>query len=179
MKAAGKRRLLAFLCAGSVLQRVFAQDAASNDLPRYYFDHGAERYTRDDMEKARTWVYEGLSLYPEDLRLKMLKQLLEQSPQPQPSPAPQQQQPQEPQTAQDPQESREGDSQTQHVREAHMEQGAETAEENGQALATMNREDAERMLDALNEREWAERMRIGADRLRRDMGRLPPVDKDW
>ena len=43
----------------------------------------------------------------------------------------------------------------------------------------MTREEASQLLDAMKEREQATREQMARDRLRSNMGRLPPVDKDW
>lgn len=158
------------------------------DPARYYFDHGAEQYTRDDLPKARAWIDEGLLLYPEDRKLLLLRQLLEQqqqsvgsnnrpdaqrqspdsSPQQQPSSAEEQQQagsePQQPQAA---------------TGEENRSPDEETAVSARRPSSRMSREEAERLLDALKDREAAVRQRIGLERALRGMHRLPPPEKDW
>lgn len=43
----------------------------------------------------------------------------------------------------------------------------------------MTREEATRLLDAMKQQEQAAREQIAQDRLRMNMGQLPPVEKDW
>lgn len=43
----------------------------------------------------------------------------------------------------------------------------------------MTREEASRLLDAMKQQEQAAREQIAQDRLRMNMGQLPPVEKDW
>ncbi|MCS6772051.1 MAG: hypothetical protein NZ740_08515 [Kiritimatiellae bacterium] len=143
----------------------------------YFFNRGAERYSRDDVESARRWVNEGLAQYPSEPKLILLKQLLEKPPQPQASSTPQ--------PDQSDQNKSETSSQEQEESKTH---GSANGEEHdrsappdstSETLASMSKEDAEQLLDALSNRELAERARMGADRIRRQMGRLPPVEKDW
>lgn len=43
----------------------------------------------------------------------------------------------------------------------------------------MTREEATRLLDAMKEQEQANREQMARDRMRMNMGQLPPVEKDW
>jgi hypothetical protein len=173
---------LALTCAGALALSSPARQAVplgdeTDASARYYFDHGAERYARDDIEKARAWVDEGLLLYPNDTKLILLRRLLEQPPAQQQS-----QQNQQPQSnGNDPKESTsesQGDEDSQSI--AEMSQDSNRPQENEQRpAAAMTREEAERVLDTLRDREAAARARAAADRIRRDMARHPPVEKDW
>ncbi|HMP75775.1 MAG TPA: hypothetical protein PKE12_05700 [Kiritimatiellia bacterium] len=155
---------------------LFGPFARAEESSRYYFDHGAEQFTRDDVEKARAWVDEGLVLYPQDEKLIALKQLLEQQ---------QQQQQQENQSSgneQDQQEPNEGEQDGQPEPQPG-EQGdsgePQDPPEQEKPASAMTPEEAERILDAMRDRESAERARVAEERLRREARRLPPVEKDW
>lgn len=163
------RLFIAALLANATL--AIAEDEPS----RFYFDHGAEQYTRDNKEKALSWVTEGLTLYPDEHKLLALKKLLEQ----------QQQQQQE-------QQQRESDSQAQQQTESSQSDGkaqspanpsAGEDKQNRQAqqpiASEMTPEEAERLLDAMRDREANERAQIAVDRLRRETHSLAPVEKDW
>ncbi len=163
------------ICAAAC---ALAAARAADETSRYYFDNGAERYTRDDVEKARAWVDEGLQLYPSDTKLILLRQLLEQPPQQQPQSSPNAQQ--QPQTG----EGQDSEQRDEHQQEQTSpsdapEQQTSSSEEEERPASAMSEEEAERILDALREREASDRARIAADRLRREMSRLPPVEKDW
>jgi hypothetical protein len=166
---------------GALASALRAESALASDetdaSARYYFNHGAEQFARDDIEKARAWVDEGLLLYPSDTKLILLRRLLEQPP-------PQQQ----------PQQSQEAQSEPAGKQESGPQQGAdddrpfaaETSEQPNpppdaeqRPAAAMTLEEAERVLDNLREREAAARARVAADRIRREMARHPPVEKDW
>lgn len=158
------------------------------DPSRYYFDHGAEHYTRDDLPKARAWIDEGLLLYPEDRKLLLLRQLLDQQrhstgsenrpdAQRQPPESPPQQQPssaveQQPAGTETPQPQAALGEENQSPSEG-------TAVSSRRPSSRMSREEAERLLDALKDREAAARQRIGMERALRGMHRLPPPEKDW
>ena len=168
-------RSISFLAALGLLAGGLAR---AGEPSRYYFDHGAEQFTRDDIEKARAWVDEGLVLYPQDERLIALKQLLEQQQQQQ-----QQQQDQDSGSQQDRQEPGEGEQDREPEEPRQEEQGkaGEPQEQPGedQPASAMTPEEAERILDAMRDRESAERTRFTEERLRREARRLPPVEKDW
>lgn len=141
----------------------------------YYFDRGAERYTRDDAEQAKRWVSDGLAVYPEDPRLLALKQLLDQQQQQQQSSEQKQeggeqseQEREQPQDQEEPQDA----SEQQQARE-------DAAGEDEKAAEEMTREEATLLLDAMKQQEQAIREKLALDRLRSSMGRLPPVEKDW
>lgn len=167
---------MTYLC-GILLAVVPPSCAPAEEPSRYYFDHGAEKFTRDDLEKARAWVNEGLLLYPEDAKLILLKQLLEQPTQPQPQPSQDSKEP----SQSDSQSSAEQQPQPIDNADQSERQAGEEDANDAQApeSARMTEEEAERILDALKDREAAERARAAADRLRREMSRLPPVEKDW
>ncbi|MCO5045403.1 MAG: hypothetical protein M9963_10895 [Kiritimatiellae bacterium] len=171
--------ILALLLAGTAL--------AADDSSKDYFDHGAENYTHDDIEKARSWVDEGLQLYPGDHSLTALKQLLEQQQQQQ-----QQQKDKNQQSGQQGQEQKQQQDQSQNQDQQKDEQQEKAQQQpspsqsevgdesktNDQQMA-MSPEEAERMLDAMREKEAAERARIVEDQIRQESQKLPMVEKDW
>lgn len=170
------KRLFQIATSGALAAMLAAAEGLE-EPSRYYFDHGAEQFTRDNLEKARAWVDEGLQLYPEDVKLILLKQLIEQPPQQQPTQEPSQSQPQSSHEQQQQQQQPENQSDEQDQASAEEQQHADQGESS--APTRMTEEEAMRVLDALKDREAAERARSAADRLRREMSRLPPVEKDW
>lgn len=55
----------------------------------------------------------------------------------------------------------------------------EKAEQQAAAGQDMTREEATRLLDGMKQQEQAQREQMARDRMRLNMGRLPPVEKDW
>lgn len=152
--------------------------AGASEPSLYYFNHGAEQYIRDDREAAVKWVDEGLLLYPDDARLVELKRLLEQQNQPNPQSSPEQQ-PQDG-SNQEQQQNPDQDDQPAEPDTASKEPPS-SAEENQKEppASAMTPEEAARMLDAMRDKEQADRARMAADRIQRESRNLAPVEKDW
>lgn len=176
----------------AILVLAFASAAfAADDTSSYYFDNGAEQYTRNEIETAKKWVAEGLELYPGDKNLLALKQLIEQqqqqnqqNQQQQDQQQQQQQQDQQNQQNQDNSQAQQdqGDDEQQQQAEAQQQNAGDDKEDKGkdeQQVRAMTQEEAERILDAMRERESSDRAKIAEDRIRQEMGRLPMVEKDW
>lgn len=166
---------------------------AADDTSAYYFDNGAEQYTRNDIETAKKWVSEGLELYPGDKNLLALQQLIEQQQQQQQQQNQQQNQQQEQQSRQNQDQSQAAQNQSEENKgnddKEQQEQAAAQQQNAGddkkddgkdeQQARAMTPEEAERILDAMRDRESSDRAKIAEDRIRQEMGRMPMVEKDW
>lgn len=184
-------RLLVILCLALASAAFAAEDTAD-----YYFDNGAEQYTRDDIETAKKWVDEGLQLYAGDQKLIALKQLLEQQEQQNQQQQQQQQQQNQQnqqnqdqsQSAQNQDQQNQGDDQKDQQEQQDSQQAAQqqTAgddkQDDGkdeQQARAMTPEEAERILDAMRERESSDRAKMAEEQIRQQMGKMPMVEKDW
>ena len=59
------------------------------------------------------------------------------------------------------------------------EQEQQPAQDASEQPQDMTREEASRLLDAMKEQEQSSREQIARDRMKMNMGQLPPVEKDW
>lgn len=164
------KRLLSILLALPALAVGDGEDHTS----RFYFNHGAEQYVINEVEKAREWVEEGLALYPDDRPLLALKKLLEQPPQ-DGGGAGSEQKPEDQQAA----DSAQSDEPREIDEQAGEGQATEQKGQDAQPAAHMSKEEAQQVLDAMRDRELRDRARAAADRIRRETSVLSPVEKDW
>ena len=165
---------------------VSAQDA---DM---YFHLGAQTFVTNDIEPAKEIVNQGLANYPEDPWLLGLKQLLEQQQQQQ------QQQQQDQQSSEQNQEnsdqnqssdssgeqadqnqpSEEEQQQEQPSPQEEQTPGEEEQQQPAEA-GEMTEDEANMLLDALKQREQAEREALMQQQIQRQSRQTAPVEKDW
>lgn len=165
---------------------VFGQNADT------YFHLGAQTFVTNDVEPAKEIVNEGLANYPEDPWLLGLKQLLEQQQQ--------QQQQQDQQSSEQNQENsdqnqsldssvkqpdqnpRPEEEPQQEQRPPQEEQAPPPGEEEQQQpekAGEMTEDEANMLLDALKQREQAEREALMQQQIQRQNRQTAPVEKDW
>jgi len=130
--------LLGWASAGA-----FAQALAPED----FFHNGAVNYLSNNIPKALEVVTNGRALYPDDLKLKKLEELLKQQNQQQ-----QQQQDQKQQEQQQQQQQKEQQEQQQEASQEEQKEGEKPEEQQAQeqkvAPGQMTPEEAKRLLDA-------------------------------
>lgn len=100
--------------------------------------------------------------------------------QPQQNQQKQDEQPPSPESDQDqqPQQADEQEEQKQDASSAQDESKPDASASSG-SPQEMTREEATRLLDAMKEQEQANREQMARERMRMNMGQLPPVEKDW
>lgn len=153
--------------------------------PDRYFNAGANRYIDDEIESAKQIVEEGLERYRNDPKLNAVKKLLDrqeqedqkdQDQQDQDEKQDQQKQDEDQQDKNDQQDQNEkqdqqdqerGDSQENQDKQKQEQQQQPTPEE-------ISREEAEMLLDAMEQDEKAAR-----EKMRLMLGRPQKVEKDW
>lgn len=170
-----------------------AWPAAAQDAETF-FHAGAQTFVTNDIEPAKEIVLEGLTQHPDDPWLLGLKALLEQQQeqeqqqqqqqqsqsQPNPEQDPQnqdpnqQEQPQPPQPQEAPEPPEPGEQEQQPQPQSGEEQSAEERE-----AGEMTEDEAEMLLDALRQREQAEREAMMREQIRRQSRQTAPVEKDW
>ena len=168
--------ILTFLASAAVVE-----STQTNVSSLALFNNGASPFIKEQRDEALKKVNEGLIYYPNDYRLLALKKAIEenqkqqkqQQSQPESKPEDQPSDPKEdaqPPTNQPPSPasmpSEEEDDQRDQPQPAERPQD-------------MTREEATRLLDAMKEQEQANREQMARDRMRMNMGQLPPVEKDW
>jgi Ca-activated chloride channel family protein len=145
--------------------------ADTGEVDAQYFHPAANLYIQGDSAGASNLVVKGLSLYPDDGKLKRLKELLEQ----------QQQQDQDQQDQNDQQQNQDQDQQQDQNQENEQEQPQ--PEENQeqeqqppepQSAEEMTEDEAKQLLDAMRQEEQNKRMQLHPVH-----GAPVKVDKDW
>jgi Ca-activated chloride channel family protein len=153
---------------------------ADTDVDNTYFHPAASLYIHGDSTSASNLVAKGLSLFPDDGKLKRLKELLEQ--QQQQNQNEQQQDQQQDQQQQDQQQQdQQQDQQQPDQAEQPDQQQPDQAEQPDQQQQTepqraeqMSQDEAERLLDAMKQEEKNKRLELHPV-----MGRPVKVDRDW
>jgi Ca-activated chloride channel family protein len=143
------------------------------EVDETYFHPAASLYIHGDAAGASNLVATGLSLYPNDAKLKRLKDLLEQQEQEQ------QEQNNQDQQEQDQQDQQEQNNQDQQEQDEQQQEPNEPEEQDGQQQEPrppeeMTPEEARQLLDAMKQEEKNERMQ-----LRPILGNPVEVEKDW
>ncbi|HNS81578.1 MAG TPA: hypothetical protein PKM67_08985 [Kiritimatiellia bacterium] len=133
------------------------------ETPDGYFNESAYLYTDKKQEKALEKVNTGLQSYPDNPKLKMLKELLEKSSQ-------QQQEQEQPQN----QPEQNQDQQNQQPQEEQSGQDEQQEQPQPKPSDEMSKEEAEMMLDAMKKNEKSQR-----EQIQMLLGKPLPVDKDW
>ncbi len=174
-----KRFWIVLLFSLVLVQIAFGQN------PMEFFHLGADLYIRGQLEQAIQVVEQGLEKFPTDPYLNALKQKLEEKKQQQQQQQNQQQgqqqnkqkekqNQQQQQKQQQAQKQKEQQQQQQHANEGKQSQKQQGQAQNSQKKKEMTREEAERILRALQE----ENKKFKKDYLRVPAGNRQ-VEKDW
>lgn len=146
--------------------------AASPEIDAAYFHPAASHYIQGDSTSASNLVVKGLSLYPDDAKLKRLKDLLEQEQE-------QEQEQNDDQENQDDQENPD-DQENSDDQENPDEENPDPDESNEEQPAEppsaeqMTADEAEQLLDAMRQEEQNKRRQLHPV-----LGAPVKVDKDW
>jgi len=134
------------------------------DVDATYFHPAASLYIHGDSTSASNLVAKGLSLFPEDGKLKRLKELLEQQQEQQ-----QNEQNQDQEQPQDQQQNEQNQDQEQQDQQQDQPQQPEPP-----SAEQMSADEAEQLLDAMRQEEQNKRLQLHPV-----MGAPVKVDKDW
>ena len=152
---------------------VTASFANTAEVDAQFFHPAASSYIQGDSTTASNLVVKGLSLYPDDGKLKRLKELLEQ----------QQQQDQDQQNQNNQQQNQDQQQQDQENQDQENEQEQPPPEQNQeqeqpppepQNADQMTPDEAKQLLDAMRQEEQNKRMQLHPV-----LGAPVKVDKDW
>jgi len=150
-----------------------ASFAETAEVDAQFFHPAASRFIQGDSTTASNLVVKGLSLYPDDGKLKRLKELLEQ----------QQQQDQDQQNQNNQQQDQDQQQQDQKNQDQENEQEQPPPEENPEQeqqppepknADQMTKDEAKQLLDAMRQEEQNKRMQLHPV-----LGAPVKVDKDW
>ena len=148
--------------------------AAQTPSADEYFNRAARHYVKDDKLTALRTLDAGLRQYPGDARmLKLAEELLKENQQQQQQ---QQQQEQQQRQEQEQQEEQPDEQEQQQAGEKDAEEREAEQQERQQRSGEMTKEEAERMLDALEHKEQDVQQRV---RTKLRPGRRASIDKDW
>lgn len=162
---------------------------AVSDMPEVdntYFHPAASLYIHGDTTAASNLVARGLAEYPDDGKLKRLKELLEQQDQQQQNEDQQQKQDQqqnedeqdqdqqEQEDSQDPPQDDQQDQESQDNQDQDQADQQNQQQPEPQRADQMSRDEAERLLDAMKQEEKNKRLDLHPV-----LGRPVKVDKDW
>ncbi len=167
-----RNRGLVYALFGLAATTAFAEPA---DIDGMYFHPAASMYIQGEMAGASNLVVKGLTLYPDDGKLKRLKELLDQQ---------QEQEQNQDQQNQDQQQNQD-DQEQQDQNQEQQQQDPEDQNEEPQAnepqqeseppsAEKMSEDEAEQLLDAMRQEEQNKRMQLHPVH-----GRPVKVDKDW
>lgn len=162
-----KKRATILLFTGLAVA-AFADNPAVDST---YFHPAASLYIKGDITAASNLVTRGLTDFPDDGKLKRLKELIEQQQQNE------QNQDQDQQQDQKEQDQNEQDEEQQQQNEPDHEQQDPTDQQQQpepQRAEQMSEDEAERLLDAMKQEEKNKRLELHPV-----MGRPVQVDKDW
>jgi outer membrane biosynthesis protein TonB len=132
-----------------------------------YFHPAASLYIQGNMAGASNLVARGLAEFPDDGKLKRLKELLENQQEDQQKQDQEQQEDQEQDQKQQDQEAQDQEPQDQQQNDQQQQPEPQRAEQ-------MSQDEAERLLDAMKQEEKNKRLELHPV-----MGRPVNVDKDW
>ncbi len=156
------------------------------DIDATYFHPAASFYIHGDTTSASNLVTQGLSIYPDDKKLKQLQELLkkqqeqEQQQQDQKNKDKEKQEKKEqPEQPEDPNEQQEGEPQTPEEQQSEQEAEEEQSEQEQQpaepeSAEKMSEDEARQLLDAMRQEEKNKRLQ-----LRPVQGSPIKVKKDW
>ncbi len=161
------------LVLGILLAVSAAQADDEVDVDATYFHPAASYYIHGDSSSASNLVARGLALYPDDGKLKRLKDLLEQQ---------QEQQQQENEDnqqgnpEQQPEENEPSEQENEGEQEEEPEQNQPPEEQPAEPenAEQMSEDEAKQLLDAMRQEEKNKRLQ-----LKIEMGTPVKVDKDW
>lgn len=166
------------LIAGALTSTVLAAEV---DVDSTYFHPAASLYIHGDTANASNLVARGLAQFPEDGKLRRLKELLEQQ---QEQNQDQQKQQDQNQQNQDQQKDQQQDQQDQNGQQQDQQnqqqdqnqdqQQDEPQQPEPQQAEQLSQDEAKRLLDAMKQEEENKRLQ-----LRPVIGRPIKVDKDW
>lgn len=140
--------------------------ADSSESDANYFHPAASLYIQGDSAGASNLVAKGLSIYPDDGKLKRLKELLEQQQE-------QEQQQQDQQNQNDQQQNQDQENQQeQQPQDQNQEQQEQPPEP--PSAEQMTEDEAEQLLDAMRQEEQNKRRQLHPI-----LGAPVKVDKDW
>jgi uncharacterized protein YaiI (UPF0178 family) len=158
-----------------------AAGADSADVDAAYFHPAASLYIHGDAGAASNLVARGLSLYPDDGKLKRLKELLEkqqqnenQQNQDQQQDQQNQDQQQDQQDQQQDQQDRQQDQQDQQDQDQQDQDRQQAEQQQPERAEEMTEDEARQLLDAMKQEEKNKRMELHPV-----YGAPVRVDKDW
>lgn len=154
-------KVLVYILLIGTLLGTSAARADETDIDATYFHPAASHYIHGDSTSASNLVAKGLSLFPEDGKLKRLKELLEQQQEQQPN-----EQNQDQEQQQDQQQNEQNQDQDQ-PQDQPQQPEPPSAEQ-------MSADEAEQLLDAMRQEEQNKRLQLHPV-----MGAPVRVDKDW
>lgn len=147
--------------------------AESDEVDAQYFHPAAGLYIHGDAAAASNLVVKGLSLYPDDGKLKRLKELLENQQKQQQDQENQEQQQND--QEQDPQQDDQQQENEQNQETQNQEEGQEQEPRpEPQDAEQMSEDEAKQLLDAMRQEEKNKRLQLHPV-----MGAPVNVDKDW
>ena len=168
------KKLLSIMAIGLIAAGVHA---TSEEVDKTYFHPAASMYIHGNAAGASNLVANGLSLYPDDGKLKRLKELLDQQ-QEQEQNQDQQQDNQQNQDQQDQQDQQQDQEPQQDQEQNNQDQGEENEQESPppepQHAEQMTEDEAQQLLDAMRQDEQNKRLQLHPV-----MGAPVKVDKDW
>lgn len=159
-----------------VLYSIFcvnAGTALAQDIDATYFHPAASMYIHGDSAGASNLVANGLSLFPDNGKLKRLKDLLDQQ-QEQQQNQDQQQQDDQQQDQQDQQDQRQDQEQQNQQQEPQDQTQEQPQQPEPPSAEQMSEDEAEQLLDAMRQEEQNKRLQLHPV-----MGAPVKVDKDW
>lgn len=183
--------LPALVLAASLALAETAEPPAS---PEDFFHNASQTFIVEGVEPAKELVEQALMVYPDDIWLQALRALLERPPQEQPESGDSQQDQQPDQQDQQQQDESEGESdpsgppeESPQPPEPQDESEAESDETEPQEVPLaeaddsepLSEDDAMMLLDAMRQREQAERENLIRREIQRNLQQMPPVERDW
>jgi outer membrane biosynthesis protein TonB len=163
-----KKRATILILAG------LAVAAAADDLESdsAYFHPAASLYIQGNMAGASNLVARGLAEFPDDGKLKRLKELLENQQEDQQKNDQEQQEDQQQEDQEQDQKQQDQEAQDQEPQD--QQQNDQQQQPEPQRAEQMSQDEAERLLDAMKQEEKNKRLELHPV-----MGRPVNVDKDW
>ncbi len=140
--------------------------AESTEVDAQYFHPAASLYIQGDTASASNLVAQGLSIHPDDGKLKRLKELLEKQQE--------QQQDQENKDDQQQNQEQQQDDPEEQEQPPPPEQEQPQEKPEPQSAEQMSKDEAEQLLDAMRQEEKNKRLQLHPV-----MGAPVKVDKDW
>ena len=173
------KKRAAILILASVAVAGLADNLASDSV---YFHPAASLYIQGNMDGASNLVERGLAAFPDDGKLKRLKELLENQQQEEQQDQDQQdqqqnedeEQEQEQQDQNQDEQEQDQDEQEQQDQQQNESEQQDQQQPEPQRAEQMSQDEAERLLDAMKQEEKNKRLELHPV-----MGRPVKVDKDW